>query len=444
MLKNNSLSESVIIKYQFALQTILITTIIILYGCTTPTNLAENISTTSPQPTLQASVTEPRLSRETPPPTSPISVATILPALTSMSTPFSTANFVTPTTEFIETPEGANELTIQGHIFSEGIEEGIWHMSLPDGILSNLQTKAENWSFFRVSFARNNDNIAYWTRDEEKSELWMTSLTEWSPKLLLQISEPDYDAVSLQWLVNDSYLFVGLAILEKPHNNIKIIESYLFTNQGEQIEVEGLIEGCPILALSPQSNRVAVWCPLSAEEENTQFVVLEQEQALWIANSESETVIAEDSFLRENPWVWSPDGQYIAYTESVNQFLFYTPVDDLAPIKLNDEFTSSYTFLAWSPDGQYLSYTGRCQDGRACKVIMDIYTQEVIWDSHASGLEHIGEITWSPDSKYIVASIYDDNSNPRTQLVFIDLVSGQQVLQIPGTGISFRIIWLRN
>ncbi|MCZ7665894.1 MAG: hypothetical protein M5U34_00955 [Chloroflexi bacterium] len=264
-----------------------------------------------------------------------------------------------------------------------------------------------------------------------------------------------YDFATSLWGVNDRYLLFTLSILDNsgPLEDIKTIRTYIVdTETMEQVGQSYWPGDCSILATSPQTDQLALWCYKTEEEGNVrEFMVLEPDANPWLTQESPDTLI--DDCLIYHICAWSQDGELAAYiiTEDRPDSLFYTMIENPLPVSLYDERTKYYGFPAWAPNGLFLLYGGECIDAGECPNIMSIPDQEIIWRAKSSnnwGEEHIdvSHVVWSPNSRYLALPILaETDSGTEEQVIFFDTMAQQVVLRVGGMeGVILDMIWVAD
>lgn len=333
-----------------------------LVTISSPSKPSQETSTSSPEPTT--------------PPTPPI---------TAVSTVISQTTFA---------PEG-DLLMFDRH--------RIIKTSFPNELTIPLLTESPDWLNWNVDFSPNGKWATYWVQTEEGSELWLTPVENWMPSLLLTIPAEEYSEYELEsayffWLVTDRYLLFQL--ISYPF----VVKGYIVNLMTMQVEnTENDLALCNILAISPITNHLSIWCATASEPEGLiTYIVIEMDGSLWTSEELPNSIIKE--FRRIEPMPWSIDLQFVAFTQTEGRtFLYYTKTDNYEPILLLDRRTTIYTEILFSPDNRYIAYTGDCRND--CKVIMDIEAQNIIWTNVSVPGQISGASAWSPDSHFLAVPL---------------------------------------
>ena len=299
-----------------------------------------------------------------------------------------------------------------GHLYLSTLT-GISRFSLLTEEIEDLVTKEPDWD---ISFDLSPDRqqLAYWLHGEERSELWVTKLTEWSPELIFTVSGIDHEWNSLWW-INDQYLLFEPGYWDQRNHFFIPVRSYLINVPEQSVEIEtgSLIFGCS-LALSPQSEQIATWCPAIEGWSDPQeyflhpplyYVVLEGNGEYWLSEPAPTEPFVEFRGLPEQLWRWSYQGEYAAFStyDAVARVstLYYIDAQGQSLIAVEDD---PYHAWDWSPDQRYISFVGRCPP-RSCNKVFDRESQQVVWTSRGlPGVTNAISLGWSYDSKYIVVS----------------------------------------
>lgn len=424
--------------------------VFLVFGGCTPTSQATNQLSTNTN-----SGQEEHLAVTTPNPESLLKISTPMPTeiVDAPSTPLITETVIIPfptpqlavETETITvtmTPTSEPELeNITGHLFVYN-SVGIQQIALADGSSqAHLTTEAE-WLDWGASFSQNKKYLVYWIKTDQGTELWFTSLPKWQPRRILQIENVAYDFAIPLWGVNDRYLLFNLSVLDNSYSleDIKTIGTYIIDMETMELVNQSYWPGdCSILATSPQTSELALWCSKLEEDESLpELLVLEPNESPWLTKETPDSLI--DDCLILFICAWSQDGEFIAYVnhEDYPGSLFYTVMDNPSPVRLDDTLTKHFSFPSWSPDSQFLYYSGACADGTfECPNIMSMVNQEVVWrprdNDNRGELGDFSEdrIIWSPDSRYLAIPILVlTKTGAEEQVLFFDFITQQEVLRI--------------
>jgi hypothetical protein len=337
---------------------------------------------------------------------------------------------------------------------------GIQKADVTGGASEYLVRAEDDWIDWGAHFAQNDKYLAYWVKHVDRTELWFTPLSEWQPESILEIEDVAYDFATPQWGVNDRYLLFKLSVLDTsgPLEDIKTIRTYII-----DIETMELVNGptwdfwegdCSILARSPQTGQLALWCsPMPDQAGSQEYLVLEPEAMPWLTEQLPDSLI--DDCLTRLICAWSQDDEWVAYAvESSNpDLLFYAAVDNPVPVNLDDGSTDSYVFPAWSPDKQFLYYSGACGDGTIqCPNVISVFDQTHIWrawDNYNRGQFgniFVDLVVWSPDSNYIAMPVLADiDSGVEQQVVIFDIRLQQEASRIINVdSVILDMVWVAD
>lgn len=333
------------------------------------------------------------------------SVTIVAPTATTKATQTSTPTpELTPTRE----PEAPG-----GTLFIKSFDEGFLRVSLETGEVETLVPKEEDWLLWRFAVSPDQRRVAYWIHTSQTSELWLSSLTEWSPEVLLSLSDLEHDAANLWWPSND-YLLLEPGISDHRYNLFVPAHAYIINVHQKQVEVEdtGFAFGC-LLAPSPRTEEVATWCPAKESWIDVQsyytaptsyYAVIEEAGFLW-TTTEPPVVILAQLKTPDNTWAWSHDRSLVAFplydSEKGRDLLHFVERSTLASFLIDQQDVRYYSALDWSPDNRYITYFGTCAT-YACNLITDLASREVIWTSQViPGLQNGTYLAWAHDSRHI-------------------------------------------
>jgi len=398
----------------------------ITLAATEPANDATVSATkTSPAPVLPTPVP---LQLQSP-------VATIMPTI--RSTPTSNSSTVS--------------LAITGKLLF-ATDVGIKEVSLPNGNSRYLLRKESNWTEWGATFGQNKKVLAYWMAYEDKREVWVTPLQDnWQPERIL-IIENDSDAWSMgNWMVNDRYVLTSAAALDESSllEDYVIVKTYIYDIQMKKPVAEPYWPGsCMILAPSPRTQQLALWCSQSEGTSHPQYLVLEPETSPWIAEQTPQQLSEDCHSLL---CAWSADGNYVAYIidEHVPESLYYSTVDTSMTVHLKDDENDFLRSPLWSPNSAYILYYGASMNRpNQYTKISSIGTPEVVWrgvdTNEELGLDFRELAVWSPDSRYIARAAFSFLED-KNLIVLEDISIGREVGRV-NTGLNpiTDMIWLET
>lgn len=163
---------------------------------------------------------------------------------------------------------------------------GIQQISVRDGSADYLLTAENDWLDWATSFAQNKKYAVYWIKRGNETELWFTSLPQWQPQLVLKIDDIEYDFATPLWAVNDRYLLFKLSVMDNSGQleEVKTIRTYILDTVTMELVSQPYWPGdCFLLAPSPQTDQLALWCSKIQEPNNTEeFLVLELNETPWL------------------------------------------------------------------------------------------------------------------------------------------------------------------
>ena len=334
--------------------------------------------------------------------------------------------FPTPTLPDVETikPVPTTSQTLEptlgtkepdGTLFLVSFAGDLLRVSIETDEIEPVLSKEEGWLLSQFAVSPDTQRIAYWIAMEEKSELWISELKNWSPEIVLTVSNLEYNAANLWW-INNNYLLLEVGNYNHPvylPTHAYIID---MSEKKIAIEDESLALGC-LLARSPRTNMLATWCPAKTNWTNPEsyystlpsyYAVIEEDNSFWITTGTPEEPIAE-ILTPQNNWIWSPDRSLVAfpiYESDLQRDVFYFVTKDATVLNpLKDPTTGNLYFndwLPWSPNNQYLAYKGECSVAE-CYHVVDRESGQVVWTSERiSEAHHARSLLWSYDGQYIV------------------------------------------
>jgi hypothetical protein len=158
------------------------------------------------------------------------------------------------------TPTPTQTLALDGYLYMH-TPTGIARFSLVTKEIEDLLMIEPDKDRLVFDLSPDRQQLAYWLHTEDRSELWVTKLIEWSPELVFTVSGIEHEWNGLWWL-NDQYLLFEPGYEDRGIGHFIPVRSYLINvpQQSVIIETGSLIFGCS-LALSPQSEQIATWCP---------------------------------------------------------------------------------------------------------------------------------------------------------------------------------------
>ncbi len=307
------------------------------------------------------------------------------------------------------TPTSTQVITPMGNIYLR-TSAGISRFSLATEEIENLVSIEPDWDSLGFALSPDRQQLAYWLHEEGRSELWITNLEQWLPKRVFTVSDIEHETIDLWWL-SENYLLLEPGYFDQRYSFFIPVRSYLINalQQSVAIETGSLIFGCS-LAVSPQSNRIATWCPAiegwtDAEKyfihPPSYYAVFEGNGEYWLSELAPAEVFIEFSGLPEDIWSWSYQGEYVTFSTydevAKARTLYYIEAQGQSLITVEDD-SSYYYALDWSPNQKFISFHGKCSV-KGCDKIYDILSRQVIWTSAGfSGTF----LYWSYDSRYIV------------------------------------------
>ncbi len=160
-------------------------------------------------------------------------------------------------------------------------------------------------------------------------------------------------------------------------------------------------------------------------------------------------VTSSASLIRE--FVWSPNGQYIAYIKlDQGQLGIYRNTSDgsnerkLTPDAVPGTTNGFYSELTWSPDGQHLAYLQTSTPNKSGGTIYVMNTDgsdsRQIVPPVASG--SFSPTTWSPDGQQIAYSLLLPAQGAVTNNIYVARVDGTSVVQLTTSGRDSNPVWM--
>lgn len=168
--------------------------------------------------------------------------------------------------------------------------------------------------------------------------------------------------------------------------------------------------------------------------------------ALYVMNDDGSEVRQLTNGLLED-WrpIWSPDGRYIAFTRDLNSAqpglpqqidLFVMHADGSHQQNLTQSLDMCSGNMTWSPDGRYLAFS--IDRNRTLDIaVLDIANGTVRYlTNNPAGRDGSTAPCWSPDGQYIV---YEQTKNARGRTIYKMKANGRNATQLlPGDGQTMR------
>jgi hypothetical protein len=307
-----------------------------------------------------------------------------------------------------------------------------------------------------LNFSPYTDNIAYLIGNKQV-ELWVSDVDLKYPERVW-IDEDgwlgnanDWFLPQIIWGSYDRYL-----ILTPWTVNSHIAIYDLFAKTAEQ-----WLGACDVLARSPVSDDLVIWCEPSEEDPDKGYLVLGKEGI--IRTQEKPEVIS-----RVIDWAYSPDGERVLFaTEDLNIF---TTLPDASLLQLPVNYESSELFdisirqnLQWSQDGHsvlvyaYGNPKNLCPqwmreklEDRPCWLVLDANTGNLIWKpgGEISGLgtpwEYLSMVhgaTLSKDGKWLATISFDHSKPERTIYLLVASLNESKIITFEGEETT-RLHWV--
>ncbi len=265
------------------------------------------------------------------------------------------------------------------------------------------------------------EQVAYITHDSKQVALWISDLNlskvenRWIDSLGWIKYDP-YDEIEIQWKMIDQFLIL------KNRSSIVLLD------------VKGnlsarLSNKCDIVAISPISNHISVWCPLL--DEIQRYIVLERDGSYWYSTS------IPNKYFVSLDWTFSPNGDRLLYASeqgnlailNENFIKFDMPITYVPPTQDLTEHV-----LQWSQDGSLILVYGINQNNSicinlegvkfACWLIINSTSGDVIWPNTTDQIFWDYGAALSPDDKWIVGFVLDA---PRRYGYIVSIESGYKV-----------------
>lgn len=376
--------------------------------------------------------------------------------MTEVSAPTATAVASQPTSENELIPYASTatlvseEEGLTGSLVTFG-PQGLQKIDVSGGHTQYLLTPEDDWLDWGAEFAQNSKQVAYWIKRDSHTELWIASLPQWQPKLILEVDDAKYDFATPAWgSGNDRYLFFQLSITKTYYSleYLKTIRTYIFDMKIMEFVGEPYWPGdCSLLARSPQTEQIALWC--YQEDDPTAFLVLEPDKSAWYTETPPD-VLAKDCITYAY-CAWSQDGQVVAAIgagpnqEPPPHLLHIRPAPNSEVRTLTDNSSSDYSFERWSPDNSLLYYSGACGNGSIqCPNVMSVAEGDVLWqawDNSNHGVFsniNVGNVIWSPDSRHLAMVTYQDEG---LEIIVFDITIQQEAVRLT-TDVILDLVWV--
>jgi hypothetical protein len=350
--------------------------------------------------------------------------ATAIASPTAMLTPIGRIYLMRfPVYEAIDMKDLPAGLTTASTVLNEGTPNP--PNGMPQGLGGALVTVVSHFS----------KQVAYWVRSGAGGELWIADLAYQHPQRIFvdkdgkyaSQSSIAYDKALLIWSPDDRYLMIDATLVGAPNMLYQVQDQKLETWPWE----------CNELAISPQTNRLALWC--RSTEGKSGFASLEWNAAIRYSTAGPTNLLAQRMPNESPTWAWSSSDS-IAYFDSsdTQKRLFIADsggVRSLLPgiaqfgsiVSYATEFSSRH-LIQWSADGRRLlvygqgkqcpqrhnAATGELQS-YACWQVVDAQSGEIIWttldlvnlwpDKGMADTE-IQSAIFSPDGNFVALGAY--------------------------------------
>jgi hypothetical protein len=343
----------------------------------------------------------------------------------------------TPTAIVTRPPEGTavpTAIPIAGSLVAHDQQQVVL-ISLPSGEIKPLPLQiGPDELTWRLTVSPNGQQLVYWLKRETGSELWITSIEPWSPELLMNLPDSDYEGAGFRWISTGRYLNFSLWRTHETLLTYNRQISHLIDVEEKEVvaTLPPLEELCPYLAFSSRTDRLATWCRDGVDSSD--YLVVEISGELWRTSEAPGEVIKENKDYGVSEWFWSTNGQYVVYYGPVWGNIYLTPTDEHAPIDLS----GAYGGVDLSPNGRYVTYSGQCSpDGTRCQLVVNVETKQITWRSRSiAGLADVHGLrpVWSPDGRHLATSGFGN-------IYIVDLESGEVVRHLGDTRFTL-LAWI--
>lgn len=331
---------------------------------------------------------------------------------------------------------------------------GIRQTRLPELEWEDLLKSQYDWIDWGASFSDDRSHVAYWIRYYDRFEVWVTDVADWQPKRVLLVKE-DHDIGGATWVEGDRYILSQQMIIDDsgPLDELKTVRTYVVDLASETLVTDDYWPGaCSILAPSPKTGQIALWCKQAEQTTPARYLILEPKTTAWVTDEEPNALI--DNCVTFFVCAWSPNGEYVAYIVQAQfpEGLYYTPVEHPAPSQLEDEVSDFIAFPHWSPDSENLFYDGGCHDfGLSCPTVMSVDSNTVLWRKRGTGVEGSGpsiyfwDSLWSPDGTMLAFPGFDPSLDEELFVVY-DIMSGEEAERLPlgRRALVLDAVWLKE
>lgn len=286
-------------------------------------------------------------------------------------------------------------------------------------ILDETATVEQTIGFQNAVLSPDQQKIVYWYTVQNSVVLRLANLENGVTEDLLTFADITNQRVSLFWVADGSHIFVILEpaitppILGQPTPDpITIRTRYLISVETKEVQLWEW--ECDRIALSPQTNHIATWCP-SIFSGKPEYAVIEWGGEIWFSTKPPTSVLKIRVPEFQYPtWVWSQNGQQVVYSaqdEEIPTALVRAYIDSGQVITTTlGVFEGSYNYLNWSVDQRYISFLGRCPTVNPCLMVVDTETGETVWTSEGLGQvnSNLHKHMWHPNNNLILQPSFVD------------------------------------
>jgi hypothetical protein len=377
---------------------------------------------------------------------SPIPSRTIVTPLTA--TPTQTAEPIATPFLYQEMtyPEIPGEIYLWGQPFYASLDPRYYLHLFPVVISPEGDNLPSPGRAEALVFSNYSQQVAYLHELEDKTlQLWLAGLDMqeltllWTDTTGIFRDRYIYYDYRMQWGPNDGSIFLAIP----QENSGKIEFTRVVYTLSDQITTT-LSDACTAIGKSPQTNQMAVWCPIENQGISS-YVVIETNGTQWVSDA-----LPTQRRITALDWTFSPDADRILYATEQGTLAIVDSSGSILQLPVTATGYSEGFFrrqLKWSRDGERVLVYGygaglaQCslEAEIPCWLVFNATTGELVWkDEHFSH----SDATFSPDGNW-VACFYAPVPNTGYYFLLHSIIHHNKVL-INYDFVVFTVTWVER